>query len=87
MKQFALAELLLLHRDGVAFDPADWEFWERLLVTGGLALVSHSEGDVLEPGAGWTVVRAAARSTLLQSPQSGSAHLDLTDVPTPRWVV
>ncbi len=80
-------EVLLLHRDTAAFSPADWEFWRRLLVAGGLALVSHSEGDVLEPGAGWAVVRAAPRSTLLQAPQSWPDSLNATAVPTPRWVV
>ena len=56
-------------------------------MAGGLALVSHSEGDVLEPGAGWAVVRAAARSTLLQAPQSWAEPLNATAVPAPRWVV
>ncbi|MXX90651.1 MAG: SDR family NAD(P)-dependent oxidoreductase [Boseongicola sp. SB0677_bin_26] len=81
------AELLLLHRDAAASDPADWEFWRRLVVAGGLALVSHPGDEVLEPGAGWTVVRAATRSTLLQSSQSWSEHLALAAVPAPRWVV
>ncbi len=80
-------EVLILHRDVAAFDPADWEFWRSLLVAGGLALVSHPEGDVIEPGAGWTVVRPAARSTLFQAPQSWPESLNLTSVPAPRWVV
>ncbi len=80
-------EVLILHRDVAAFSPADWEFWRSLMVAGGLALVSHPEGDVLEPGDGWTVVRPAARSTLLQAPQSWPESLDLTSVPAPRWVV
>ena len=80
-------EVLLLHRDAAAFAPADWELWRRLLVAGGLALVSHPEGDAIEPGAGWAVVRAAARSTLIQAPQAWSKSLDATAVATPRWVV
>ena len=80
-------EVLLVHRDAAAFVPADWEFWRRLLVAGGLALVSHPEGDVIEPGAGWAVVRAAARSTLLQAPQCWPESLNATAVPAPRWVV
>ncbi len=80
-------EVLLLHRDAATIAPADWEFWRRLLVAGGLALVCHPEGDVIEPGAGWATVRAAARSTLLQAPQSWPESLNVTAVPTPRWVV
>ena len=80
-------DVLLLHRDAAEFAPANWEYWRRLLVAGGLALVSHPEGDVIEPGAGWAVVRAAARSTLLQTPQAWSVSQDATVVPTPRWVV
>ena len=80
-------EVLFLHHDGDTFAPADWQFWRRLLVAGGLALVSHPEGAVIEPGAGWAVVRAAARGTLIQAPRTWAKSPIATATPTPRWVV
>ena len=80
-------EVLFLHHDGDTFAPADWQFWRRLLVAGGLALVSHPEGAVIEPGAGWAVVRAAARGTVIQAPRTWAESPIATATPTPRWVV
>ena len=78
------AELLLLHRDAVAFGTEEWLFQHRMAVAGGLALVCHDEGDVIEPGAGWTTLRAGRRTTLLQAPQS---YPDAAGTPFPRWVL
>ena len=80
-------EVLFLHHDEDAFAPEDWQFWRRLLVAGGLALVSHAEGATIEPGAGWVVVRAAGRTTLLQAPLSWTEPPDAPATPTPRWVL
>ena len=81
------AEVLFLHHDADAFTSADWHFWRRLLVAGGLALISSPEGKVIEPGAGWAVVRAAERSTLLQAPHEWAEFPGAAALPTPRWVV
>ena len=64
-------EVLFLHHDGDTFAPADWQFWRRLLVAGGLALVSHPEGAVIEPGAGWG--RRSCRRA--RHPDSGPADV------------
>ena len=81
------AELLFLHREAGSFGPEDWALAHRLAVPGGLALVRHDEGDVIEPGAGWTTVRAGRRTTLLQAPQSFADALDAPELPGPRWVL
>ena len=85
------AEVLFLHHDAHAFAPEDWRFWRRLLVAGGLALVSHPEGEAIEPDDAWVVVRAGARATLLQAPlawaEPGSELPAPAPVPTPRWVL
>ena len=78
------AEILFLHREAGAFGPEEWRFLQRLVVDRGLALVCHDEGDVIEPGAGWTTVRAGRRTTLLQASQSSP---DAADTPVPRWVL
>ena len=90
----AAAELLLLHHgatedgaaeDGTAEDrEAAWAVLERLAVPGGLALVSHEETDVIEPGSGWSRLHTGRHATLLQAPQDrepggGASH--------PRWVI
>ena len=80
-------EVLFLHHDGEQFAPADWRFWLRLLVPGGLALVSHAEGSAIEPHDGWAVVRAGARSTLLQAPPSWAETPNAPSTPGPRWVL
>jgi len=82
----AIAEVLLLHQDATAFGAEQWKLLHRLAVPGGLALVSHEEGDVLTPGAGWTTVGTGPRSTLLQAPRSCA---DFTDTPRTgsRWVI
>ena len=79
------AEVLFLH--GNAAGPEAWRLWRRLAVPGGLALVCHGDGDVIEPEAGWTTVRPGRRTTLLQAPQ---VHEELSGnpaLPGPRWVL
>ena len=79
-------EALFLHSDGDAFAPEDWRFWQAVAVAGGLALVAHDDGERIEPGAGWTVLRTGRRATLLQAPQQPT---DVPDPPPPgpRWVL
>ena len=82
------AEVLFLHHDAEdPLDPSHWPFRRRLLVPGGLALVSHAEADPIDPPAGWTVVRAGARTTLLQAPGSSVAPAHPEAIPGPRWVL
>ena len=81
------AELLFLHREAGSFGPEQWALAHRLAVAGGLALVRHDEGDVIEPGAGWTTVRAGRRTTLLQAPQSFADASASPELPGPRWVL
>ena len=81
------AEILFLHGDDESLGPEKWAFVRRLAVAGGLALVCHGEGEVIEPGAGWTTVRAGRRTTLLQAPQSYGNVLDAMERPCPRWVL
>ena len=81
------AEIVFLHRDALAFGPEQWTLAHRMSVAGGLALVCHDEGDVIEPGAGWTTVRAGRRATLLQAPNTIADAPQTIDLPGPRWVV
>ncbi len=81
------AEVLFLHQDEEAFTPDDWRFWQKTAVPGGLALVSHEENAVVEPGTGWTTLRASRGSTLLQAPTQYMAEPDETPLPGPRWVI
>ncbi len=81
------AEIVFLHGGGDDFGLEEWRFLHRLVVAGGLALVCHDEGDVIEPGAGWTTVRAGMRTTLLQAPQSYADVSDTTALSGPRWVL
>ena len=81
------AEIVFLHRDALAFGPEQWALVHRISVTGGLALVRHDEGDVVEPGAGWTTVRAGRRATLLQTPNSFADVPQTIELSGPRWVM
>ena len=81
------AEILFLHQDGGAFTPGDWQFWRDVAVAGGLALVSHDEGAAVEPGAGWTALRAGPNATLLQAPLHHADEPDAALLPGPRWVL
>ena len=82
----AVAEVLLLHQEVTAFGSEQWKLLHRLVVAGGLALVSHDEGVVVTPGEGWTKLYTGPRSTLLQAPPG---YADFTDTPGagPRWVL
>ena len=81
------AEVLFLHQDEDAFAPEDWRFWQEVAVAGGLALVSHEDGTVIEPGPGWATLRAGRRATLLQAPLQRTDDGDETALPAPRWVM
>ena len=81
------AELLFLHREAGSFGPEEWALAHRLAVAGGLALVRHDEGDVVEPEAGWKTLRADRRTTLLQAPQSFADASGSAELPGPRWVM
>ncbi len=82
------ADLLILHGD-TDFEPADWTFWRRLLISGGLALVVHEADAFKQPDAGWTTLRAGSRSTLLGAPVTTTAltRESRMPVPGPRWVI
>ena len=82
-----VAEILFLHADGEAPGAEQWGLARQLAVAGGLALVSHGEGGVIEPGDGWTMVRAGRRTTLLQAPQSLPEIAEAAELPGPRWVL
>ncbi len=83
----AAAEIVLLHGDDGALTPERWELARRLAVAGGLALVRHGEDSAVEPGAGWTMLRAGRRSTLLQAPPEYADASDAGELPGPRWVL
>ena len=80
-------ELLLVHHDGNAIAPEDWRSWRRLLVAGGLVMVSHGEGAAIGAGEGWSTLRVASRRTLLQSPQEWPDPAKGAGSPGPRWVL
>ena len=83
----AVAELLLLRGEAAGFGPERWRRCHRLMVPGGLALVAHDEGDVVDAGPGWTTLRAGARSTLLQAPHERADFASPTRTPRHRWVL
>ena len=81
------AEVVFLHGDGDAFTADDWQFWREVTVAGGLALVSHEDGAIIEPGAGWTRLRTDRRATLLQAPSPHADEAGEPLPPGPRWVL
>ena len=80
-------DLLLLHHEGGAFAAEDWRFWRSLLVAGGLALVAHAEGTIIESGEGWRTLRSGRRRTLFQAPRWWPEPPDRTHAPPLRWVL
>ena len=78
----AAAEILFVHHE--AYD--GWGVLERLAVPGALTLVSHDDGDVVDPGPGWRVLHASRRATLLQAPLDEPEPATVT-APGPRWVI
>ena len=81
------AELLFLHCENSLIGPDLWQFLHQLAAPCGLVLISHNDGDLVEPGSGWTRVHTGRRTTLLQATE---AHLDFFDppgIPAPRWVL
>ena len=81
------AEIIFLHWDDGPFEPERWRFLLRVAVAGGLALVCHDEGDLIEPGEGWMMVRSGRRTTLLQARLSRSVSSDKVSLSGPRWVL
>ena len=80
-------ELLFLHSDCGFLDPEVWKFLQLLTVPLGLALIYHSEDDVVHPNSDWIKVRADRCATLLQATGSHLDIVDLTGLPSPRWVL
>ncbi len=80
------AEVLFLHGGEGAFTTADWLFWREVAVAGGLALVSHEDGAIVEPEAGWTTLRAGRRETLLRAPWPRTDEAGESSPTGPRWV-
>ena len=80
-------EVLFLHWNRNRFTPEDWRFLQEVAVPGGLALVSHAEGERIEPGIGWATLRAGECTTLLQAPRLRSDAEHAAPLPTPRWVL
>ena len=78
-------EIVFLHGD--AIEPGEWPFFQRLVLPGGLALVCHDEGEIIEPGDGWITVRAGRRTTLLQAPPVIGEAYENRDIPGPRWIL
>ena len=81
------ADILFLHQDEAAFTSEDWRFWRDVAIAGGLALVSHEDGTVVEPDGGWTTLRAGGCATLFQAPPFRADGLDPAPLPAPRWVL
>ena len=80
-------EAVFLHGSDDLPGPAGWQFLQRLSVAGGLALVSHRDGEGIEPGEGWTIVRAGRSTTLLQAPRLDAGDTADLPPPGPRWVL
>ena len=83
----AAAELALLHREAGGYGSEAWALVRRLVVPGGLALVCHREGDVIEPGGAWSTIHAGPRTTLLQARHADAGPADGTGAAGPRWVI
>ena len=80
-------EAVFLHGPDDLPGTAGWRFLQRLTVPGGLALISHRDGDTIEPGEGWTTVRAGRTATLLQAPRLHVGETASGPLPGPRWVL
>ncbi len=78
------AEILVLH--GGKLPPERWALARRLAIPGGLMLLAHRPGCIIEPAAGWTALRSWQGGTLLQAPQTPPPPGD-ADIPFPRWVL
>ncbi len=80
-------EILFLHSHGEKLRLGKWAMLRRLAVAGGFALITHEEGAIIEPEAGWTLIRKGSRATLLQAPQT---FMDVPETESPakiRWVI
>ena len=83
----AAAEIVFLHPEARDYGEEEWTVLSRLTVPGGLALISHDDGEVVGPGDGWTTLHAGRRTTLLQAPQSYRETEVSGDESRPRWVI
>ena len=80
-------EAVFLHGSDDLPGPDGWRLLQRLCVAGGLALISHEDGDTIEPGDGWTIVSAGRATTLLQAPPFHAGETAERPLPGPRWVL
>ncbi len=80
-------QVVFLHGDGDDFTADDWQFWREVTVAGGLALVCHEDGAAIRAGAGWNVLRAGRRTTLLQAPSLSMDEAGESLPTGPRWVL
>ncbi len=81
------AEIVFLHAADETGALQAWDLWRHLAVSGGLVLVCHDGGGVVEADAGWTTVRSGRCTTLLQAPH---ADCDIATDAQPadfRWVL
>ena len=81
------AEIVFLHGTGYVPGEDGWRLLRRVMVAGGLALVRHEDGAEIEPGEGWTTVRAGVRATLLQAPLAWTDDKLRDPLTCPRWVL
>ena len=84
----AAAEILFLHSEAGDYGPEEWSLLSRLAVPGALALVSRDEGEVVEPGDGWTTLHTGRATTLLQAPYTyDEGRGRNAETSRPRWVI
>ncbi len=81
------AEVLFLHDHDGAPCPEKWAMLRRIVVAGGLAFISHEEGVIVTPDAGWTLVRKGSRMTLLQASRTISGGTEAALRKDSRWVL
>ena len=83
----AAAELVLLHDDACDFGSEQWALVDRLTVPGGLVLVRHDEGAVIQPESAWTTLHEGSCATLLQTPDTQAEMTEAMATPGPRRVI
>ncbi|MDE2973209.1 MAG: SDR family NAD(P)-dependent oxidoreductase [Gemmatimonadota bacterium] len=83
----AAAEVVFLHAEARDFGQKEWTLLRRLAVPGGLALIAHDDGEVIEPRDGWTTLHTGLRTTLFQAPQTYREPARPREESRPRWVI
>ena len=81
------AKVVFLHGEEDSIGPEHWELASRVAVDGGLVMVVHDEGYIVNPGCGWMTIRTGRLGTILQMSRSREAEIDTWEVPGPRWVL